>query len=190
MAQRLFVLSIITLLLIGLFSITGCKKKVEETPAEIQETEYISPVEEEEPEPVVEEPYEPPIEEEPALTEEEIIENLNKMGVLDDVFFAFDRFDLSPMAKDSLTKNAGWLKQNPTARIMIEGHCDERGTNEYNLALGDRRANAAAAYLTSLGIAENRIETISYGEERPFAFGHDEATWAKNRRAHFVITSK
>ena len=189
MAGKIFTLSIILLLAICLISITACgKKKVEDTPADIQETEYIAPVEEEvEEAELVEETF--VIEEEPELTEEEILQQLNTAGVLEDVFFAFDKYDLSPMATDSLLRNAEWLKQNPTAAILIEGHCDERGTSEYNLALGDRRAQSTKNYLTSLGIAAHRIETISYGEEKPFSLGESESSWSQNRRAHFIITS-
>ena len=82
------------------------------------------------------------------------------------------------------------LKRNPSWVVTIEGHCDERGTAEYNLALGERRANAARAYLVSLGIPADRLRTISYGKEFPFDPGHDEAAWARNRRAHFVVTQK
>jgi peptidoglycan-associated lipoprotein len=89
-----------------------------------------------------------------------------------------------------LEKNAQWLKTNPQSNILIEGHCDERGTIEYNLALGDRRANAAREYLISLGIDPRRIATISYGEEKPFDSVHNEEGWSKNRRAHFVLTTK
>ena len=82
------------------------------------------------------------------------------------------------------------MKKNPQYSLLIEGHCDERGTEQYNLALGDRRANAAKEYIVALGIDGNRIRTVSYGEERPFDPGHDEAAWAKNRRAHLVIVGK
>lgn len=107
--------------------------------------------------------------------------------VLEDVFFEFDKADLSSDAKRKLENNARQLKDAMSVTIQIEGHCDERGTNAYNLALGERRAKAAAGYLRQLGVAGSRISTVSYGEEKPFAMGHDESAWAKNRRAHFVI---
>src|SRR5438876_699281 len=96
----------------------------------------------------------------------------------------------TPAAESALDADAALLRQNATWMITVEGHCDERGTAEYNLALGDRRAAAAVAYLKSLGIAGERLKTVSYGKEFPFDPGHDETAWSKNRRAHFVITAK
>jgi peptidoglycan-associated lipoprotein len=90
-------------------------------------------------------------------------------------------------AKDILKKHAQWLKEHPSVRLIIEGHCDERGTSEYNLALGQKRADSAKAYLVQLGIDPSRIETVSFGEEIPLDPGHDESAWAKNRRAEFVV---
>jgi len=116
------------------------------------------------------------------------LEEMNRRGYLKDVFFDFDRSNIRPDQRDTLAADADWLKKNPTAKITIEGHCDERGTRDYNMALGDRRANSAKEYLVGLGIDAGRIQTISYGKDRPFDPGHDEAAWAKNRRAHFVIT--
>lgn len=115
---------------------------------------------------------------------------LNRAGYLRDVFFDTDKSDLTPETRDLLAANAEWLRQHPTVRILVEGHCDERNTAEYNLALGWRRANAVKSYLVSLGVAGTRIDTISYGEERPFALGHDESAWRLNRRAHFVIIAR
>jgi peptidoglycan-associated lipoprotein len=115
---------------------------------------------------------------------------LNTAGYIKDGFFETDKSELRTDTRDAMAANAAWLKANPSVRILVEGHCDERNTQEYNLALGWRRANAAKDYLTSLGVAAERIATISYGEERPFAVGHDEAAWAQNRRAHFVITAR
>jgi peptidoglycan-associated lipoprotein len=107
-----------------------------------------------------------------------------------DVLFAFDSFTLSNDAKAILERKAAWLAENPQARTQIEGHCDERGTEAYNLALGERRAHAAKQYLTALGINAGRLSTISYGEEMPVDSRHTEDAWAKNRRAHFVLTSQ
>jgi len=109
---------------------------------------------------------------------------------MDTVYYGYDSFTLSSEARAALQKNADWMKANPSGRIQIEGHCDERGTVEYNMALGDRRANAAKAYLVKLGVAGNRIETLSYGKERPADLGHNEAAWARNRRAVFVLLSR
>ncbi len=103
--------------------------------------------------------------------------------VSDRVFFSTDRFDIDPEDAAVLRSQAQWLIKYPNTRVTIEGHCDERGTRDYNLALGERRANAAKNYLSSLGINPSRISTISYGKERPDAMGSDEASWAKNRRA-------
>jgi len=118
------------------------------------------------------------------------LDDLNRNSPLRPVFFQSDSSDVDPQAKAALDENALVLKQHPTWGVTIEGHCDERGTPEYNLSLGDRRAAAAVAYLRSLGVAADRLKTVSYGKEFPFDAGHDEAAWSKNRRAHFVITSK
>ena len=109
------------------------------------------------------------------------------VGPLKDIYFDFDRYDLRPDARETLKANAGWLKANPSARAEIEGHCDERGTNEYNLALGAKRAQAAKDYLTSLGIAKDRLLTKSYGEELPVCKEHTEECWQKNRHDRFVV---
>ncbi|MDF1591411.1 MAG: peptidoglycan-associated lipoprotein Pal [Desulfobacterales bacterium] len=103
------------------------------------------------------------------------------------VQFDFDSSVLTAMAQDRLKRKAGWLKEHEKASVIIEGHCDERGSNEYNLALGWRRAEAAKAFLVDLGISATRMSTISYGEERPFEKGKDESAWSQNRRAHFVL---
>ena len=110
--------------------------------------------------------------------------------LLKDVYFEFDKYEIRPKDEEVLKGNAGWLKKNPNAKVQIEGHCDERGTVEYNLALGERRANYTKKYLVSLGIAPDRISTISYGKEKPLDPGHSEEAWAKNRRAHIVVLSK
>jgi peptidoglycan-associated lipoprotein len=106
---------------------------------------------------------------------------------LKEIYFQFDRYDLNADARETLKTNAGWLRSNPSSRIEIEGHCDERGTNEYNLALGAKRAQAAKDYLVSLGIPAERVSTISYGEEIPVCKEQNESCWQKNRRARFVI---
>lgn len=111
-------------------------------------------------------------------------------SLLKPIFFDFDKYDIRPGDAEILKANSAILKKFPSVKIQIEGHCDERGTNEYNLALGERRANSTKKYLISLGIAGDRISTISYGEERPLDPGHNEEAWAKNRRAHFLITAK
>src|SRR5574337_491206 len=109
---------------------------------------------------------------------------------LKDIFFDFDRSNIRPDAKAALAEDIGWLGTHATAAITIEGHCDERGTSEYNLALGERRAQAAKDYLVALGINAKRVTVVSYGKERPFIVGHDEYAWKWNRRAHFVVKEK
>jgi len=106
---------------------------------------------------------------------------------LKDVFFDFDKYDIRPTDAKMLDANAAWLKSHDNMLVLVEGHCDERGTNEYNLALGERRAKATMNYLVAQGVQANRITIISYGEERPVCTEHTEACWAKNRRAHFLI---
>jgi peptidoglycan-associated lipoprotein len=106
---------------------------------------------------------------------------------LEDVFFDFDKYDIRPADAKVLDSNASWLKENANQLLLIEGHCDERGTNEYNLALGERRAKAAMNYLVAQGVQANRITIISYGEERPLCREKNEACWGKNRRAHFLV---
>ncbi|MFZ5998727.1 MAG: peptidoglycan-associated lipoprotein Pal [Nitrospirota bacterium] len=106
---------------------------------------------------------------------------------IQDIHFDFDRYDVRDDAKPVLKELAAFLSNNRAARVIIEGHCDDRGTDEYNLALGERRATAAKEYLVSLGIPSNRIETVSYGEEKPLCTEGTEECWAKNRRAHFVL---
>ena len=103
------------------------------------------------------------------------------------IYFDFDRAELKPESRDILKAKADWLKAHPNFSVRIEGHCDERGTNEYNIALGERRANAAWKYLNALGISGDQMDTVSYGEERPVDQGHDEAAWSKNRRDQFKL---
>lgn len=126
-------------------------------------------------------PEEPPAKSREGEGEAAAIEQLK------DIHFEFDKYEVRPDARPILESNAGWLKENPQAKIQIEGHCDERGTVEYNLALGDRRAKSTRDYLISLGADPKQLSTISFGEERPQDPGHNEEAWAKNRRAHFVI---
>ena len=131
----------------------------------------------------------------PAPTAEEIfarlsLQELNAQKPLDDVFFEFDKSDLSDKARASLQKNAEWITRWKTTRITVEGHADARGTNEYNLALGERRAGATRDYLVTLGVAAGRIDIVSKGEEQPFCAENAEPCWGQNRRAHFIITAK
>jgi peptidoglycan-associated lipoprotein len=109
---------------------------------------------------------------------------------LKDVYFDFDKYDIRPGDAKILDANAGWLKQNDSMLVLIEGHCDERGTNEYNLALGERRAKATMNYLVAQGIQANRITIISYGEERPVCTEKSESCWAQNRHSHFLVKAR
>lgn len=122
-----------------------------------------------------------------ALLQAEMAEMAKAAFVNEDVHFAFDSSFIDAEAERILAQKATWLQDNADASVQIEGHCDERGTSAYNLALGERRANAVQEYLTVLGIGADRLSTISYGEEQPLDPGHDEAAWSRNRRAHFVI---
>jgi len=124
----------------------------------------------------------------PAPSTQPVQEALNSMlaRVGDRVFFDFDKSDLKPAARNTVQGWANWLRSNPGADIVIEGHADERGTREYNLALGERRATAVKDYLVALGVAPSRVRTISYGKERPEDPGHNDSAWAKNRRGVLV----
>ncbi len=165
-------LGVLLVALVAMFVVAGCggRKAVEQPAVEPAETP-----------PPVQQPVEPPVKE-PEVQPQDM-----RAPVLEDVFFDFDKYNLTPEARATLEKNAAELRRRSDVMITIEGHCDERGTKAYNLALGEKRAKAARDYLVSLGIAASRIAIVSYGEERPFDPGHNEAAWAKNRRAHFVI---
>ena len=126
----------------------------------------------------------------PAPVEEETIESLTKSGVLKPVFFAYDSVVLTEDARGILQKNADYLKKRGTAKVMVEGHADSRGTNEYNLALSDRRAAAVRDYMVSLGITADRISSVAKGEEQPFCKEDTEACWQQNRVGYFVFTAK
>ncbi len=150
--------------------------------AEEEEKKKEEPIEEEKVEAVEEEKVE-------AVDEEEKLEEIaaKNQFIYEDIYFEFDKSTLLPMAQDTLKKKAEYLFNNTYITAVIEGHCDERGTNEYNLALGDRRAESAKSFLVDLGILPTRLTTVSYGEERPVDPRHNREAWAKNRRAHFVI---
>ncbi|MBW2221135.1 MAG: peptidoglycan-associated lipoprotein Pal, partial [Deltaproteobacteria bacterium] len=129
------------------------------------------------------------------ITEEELEAARKKVAELrrkksikiSNIYFVFDDFSLSEKAKKTLVEDAAWLMNNPQKEIVIEGHCDERGTEEYNIALGERRASSAKKYLINLGVKSSQLSTISYGEEKPADLGNDEEAWAKNRRDEFVV---
>jgi peptidoglycan-associated lipoprotein len=117
-------------------------------------------------------------------------EELRRRGFSPDVYFAFDESALTDDSRGKLSRNADLLKNQARLNLTIEGHCDERGTSEYNLALGERRASAVKSYLGSLGVGAERMRTLSYGSERPVCTEHDESCWSQNRRAHMVITGR
>lgn len=173
----------------------GCAKKVKTEPVvtpEVQE-EAVTPTETK-----AEEPVTPPAEKQESeldksLTKAEtpgIEGEASESSKLKNVYFAFDRSDLSAEARNILKESADLLKQSPDTKIQIEGHCDERGSTSYNLALGERRAASVRDYLVSLGVPSDMLSTISYGEEKPADAGHNEEAWAKNRRAHMIVLGK
>jgi len=130
--------------------------------------------------PPIQEPTMPPAEKQPPVIEEKPI-------ALEDIFFDLEKYNIKDQYKSVLTKNAELLMSSSSKKLLVEGHCDERGTSEYNMALGERRAKAVIDFYTSYGVKGDRLTWISYGKERPFDPGHDEAAWAKNRRAHMVL---
>ena len=121
------------------------------------------------------------------VTNEEVPQYKETSGLFPDIYFDYDEYQIQPDARPVLEKVSSWLLKHRSAQISVEGNCDERGTNEYNLALGDRRAKAVRDYLIALGIAPGRIQTISYGEENPVCMEKTEQCWTKNRRVHFVV---
>lgn len=189
------VLTLIVVLLVFLPACRSNRRKVE--PATTPATSTVPDV----PPPPIDsatpvQPTEDFVRETPQPTEEVFpteIEELNRFvqnrGYIRDAFYNYDEATLDDSAQAALTASANWLKsrEGSNYNLLIEGHCDERGTEQYNLALGDRRANSAKDYLMTLGVAGNRIRTVSYGEERPFEEGHNDASWAQNRRAHLVL---
>ena len=165
---------------------SGCKKKAPETvpqtpaaPTPIEETKAPEPA------PPAAEPF--PTQKVDTSQVEQSIDDLNRSGVLKTVYFAYDSNDIDQAATAILQGNATWIKGHAKYNIEVGGHCDERGSIGYNVALGDRRANAVKSYLVSLGADGSKLMAVSYGEEKPADPGHDEAAYAKNRRAEFTI---
>ncbi len=183
MSQRKTIL--VLLLAVGLmFGVTGCKSKPVDTSPPAPEPRAVEP----DPEPEVIEIE--PVPEPEVVIEEFIpptIQALNAAGHLRTVYFDFDKYELSESTRATLRQNADWLRANPGNSIVIEGHCDERGSIEYNLALGERRANATREFLASLGAGDTGIRIVTFGEERPAMQGNGESAWAKNRRAEFMF---
>ena len=170
MKNKLWIIVTLLLVLPGFMLTVACQKKVavQQQPVAVEE------------EKVVEEKKEEPVAVPPST-------KLDKMVMEEDIHFEFDKSNLTPTAQENLLRKAEWLRQNPDVTVTIEGHADERGTNEYNLALGDRRADSAKGFLVNLGISASRLTTISYGEERPLCNESNEECWSKNRRGNFVL---
>jgi peptidoglycan-associated lipoprotein len=177
MAMRPVLSSVTLVALILTFLFVGCAKEEPPPPTVEPPPRPAAP-----PPPPPSPPPPPPG---PSISQQAFQEFQNQ-----DIYFDFDKYDLRTDARATLDRKASFLNQNSSVRVQIEGNTDERGTAEYNLALGERRANAAKQYLTTTGISAGRLSTISYGEERPLDPGHNEAAWAKNRRDHFVITGQ
>lgn len=178
-------------LIVGLTA-GACGKKKVETPAPGPTT---APPVETKPTAPPPPPAPPPAATPPAPTEDELfaketLEELNKRAPLSDVYFGLDSVELSEEARAALQKNIEWLKRWTTTRILVEGHADSRGTDEYNLALAERRADVVRDYLVSLGLAADRVTIVSKGEEQPFCQEESESCWQKNRVGHFIFTEK
>ncbi len=179
-------LIVFSLAIVLIFSLSvSCKKKPQEVPQPPPQVQEQPPVEK----------VAPPVVREPKLTEEEIflqksLEQINREKPLAMVHFDYDKSFIRDDAKPVLEANAAWLSRFRTIKILIEGHCDERGTEEYNLALGERRAKSTMDYLLSLGVAPERMRILSYGKSQPIDPGHNEAAWQMNRRAQFLIIEK
>lgn len=172
----------------------GCRRRPPEQPPPAPPVAAPPPAVVEKPPPPPPPPVPPPAVER-ELTEEErfarmTLEELNQSKPLEDVYFDYDKWDLSDRARASLQKNSEWLRRWTSTRITIEGHADSRGTNEYNLALGERRSTATRDYLVTLGVPANRISIVSKGEEEPVCKDEAESCWSQNRRGHFIITAK
>lgn len=184
-------LSVLAILsLSGLMVVAGCKKKQPETTDTDMTTETSeAPAEEVTPPPDVD-----TVDDITQAIMDEDLQRLNQLlseqGLVGDVYFDYDDYDLKPEARERLSRNAEFMKEHTELVFTLEGHCDERGTNEYNLALGDRRANAAKNYLLSLGVDASAMQTLSYGEERPVCTDAAESCWSRNRRAHFLVTGQ
>ena len=176
--KKCLVLLLSGLLAVGvMISLSGCGSK-----EEVMEEPIIEPS-------VIEESHALSGEDIPLAEMDESTIYIEPMGAdFQDIHFDFDRYAILDKDVPTLQRIANWLKENPDYQVLIEGNCDERGTNEYNMALGEQRALAARRYLITLGIDADKLHTISYGEERPIAFGSNEEAWAQNRRDHFSVS--
>jgi peptidoglycan-associated lipoprotein len=175
-----------------IFSCSCAKKKIEQVYGPHSQTqEQNSALRNNAPSPeMIPQPIEIPVSQSSALQDSKAVTDSLKKFEDEDIYFNFDEFTVSQESKKILASKAAFLKTHPKLKVMIEGHCDERGTTEYNLALGEKRAGEVKKYLIFLGIDGNRLSVISYGKEKPAASGHNEEAWAKNRRAHFDASEK
>ena len=178
----------LTLVLLFAFGLAACQKKAVVKPETTQQTQPQD-VEKKDMEKVTEKKIDSKVES-VDVKDKDAQYAESKENLFADILFDYDKYDVADTYKPVLKSVSTWMAKNTSARLSIEGHCDERGTNEYNLALGDRRAKAVKDYLVSLGVASDRITVISYGEERPICKDQTEGCWTKNRRAHFVILTK
>jgi peptidoglycan-associated lipoprotein len=169
MQKKIWLMIALVLVIPGLLFAVGCQKKT----VSQAKAPAPAPAPATAPQPQAPAPVTPP--------------DTSAMVMQEDVYFEFDKATLTPAAQDNLMRKAAWLRENSNVTVTIEGHCDERGTNEYNLALGDRRADSAKAFLVDLGVVASRLTTISYGEERPLCTYQNEECWTKNRRGHFAV---
>jgi peptidoglycan-associated lipoprotein len=192
MKKSLAILGIIGLIVcFSIMVMTGCAKKsaVKEQAVSAEEQAAAEKAAKEAAKKEAPPAKETPVTEEKVAPQAEAAAAKSEM-TFKDVLFDFDKFSLKPGSRDTLKELAAWLTKNKDKSVLIEGNCDERGTTEYNLALGERRAKEAMKYLVELGVDGKRIKTISYGKERPLDPGHTEEAWAKNRRDHFAVTTK
>lgn len=182
--MKRFLIYSLAIILVFSFAVS-CKKKPKEVPPpppQAQEQPKVEKVEQ-------------PVVKEPSLSEEEIflqrsLEQINKDKPLANIYFDYDKALIRDDARPVLETNASWLTRFKTIKVLIEGHCDERGTEEYNMALGEKRANAAMNYLASLGVPSSRLKILSYGKSQPVDPGHNESAWQKNRRDQFLVIEK
>ena len=183
--MKKFLIYALAIVLVFSFAVS-CKKKPKEVPPPPPPQEVEQPKVEK---------VEPPVVQERQLTEEELflqksLDQINREKPLGTIYFDYDRAVVRDDARATLDGNAAWLKKFRTIKVLVEGHCDERGTEEYNLALGEKRAKSTQDYLLSLGVASDRIKIISYGKSQPINPGHDESAWQMNRRAQFLVIEK
>ena len=184
MSRKFWIVFAMVFIIPGLLMTASCAKKMVKTEPAVQEVQQDTtpPAQE-----AVEDTAKPDEAADRAAEEERLREEALRRFTNEDIYFDYDKSVIKPEAERVLAEKADYMNANSEIQVLIEGHCDERGSNEYNLALGERRAEATKAFLVDLGIDAGRMNTISYGEERPVDSGHNEEAWAKNRRAHFAV---